>query len=411
MTRRGAISAGLAVLSACSAPVVEDGALCGFGNATAPVEVLGRTGASVTVPVTAPVTCRGKLGPVQVSVSNEQEPVDATWGDGYVSNDQLTVDVTLTPRRSGIYHFIARFQPNLAVAQADLHVVDDAPRESVTATVPALASCNHLELFPSGQVVCMANAISAFDLSGASVVEQPFEFAVAAARAGDFLWVLTTDGMVTRWRDGHPFTKSPGAPADTGRPTGIIMPSESDAIVINQSPQNATRAVHVRMLQDAGMAVAEQPDSLSLVVLGAWRNGDHYGTLDNTSECSSTLGSPATCAPSPVPNGTYLLGQNEDGVWTSAPPFGVPGARLAVHQTTDVASITVPVMWRYEGTSYTWGSSVFLDAPAGQFPLRLEGGQLYLERYGDEDAGNIVSVTRETVARRRGDELTLYRRR
>jgi hypothetical protein len=351
-------------------------------------------------------------------------PLALSEGDAtrvVTERDELGMKTTIKVHGAlpGAYHFTAHFEPNLGQVQSDLLLAEnlrDAGAELVVANGDALTSCSHLDVTPSGRLLCLSGAVRVFERDGTLL--QTLTPSGLSARVGALLWVLADGGMLTRWLEtdaGFAAQDPAGLQLQIANP--ILAADEADLFLAGQFGQ--LRSVRA----DAGLMDLQHIDTTTNQPIAIWKSGADYvvvgaqGLPSNTlvEVCTGTLDIGSTCqrffgvVDGPSPFGT--IGTEAAGIWSVNRSQVIPAPRLLTltkaHSTRELA---LPGSWTSADAGFVaWDTGAQLINSQGEHMLVLDrAGTFVLQKYAELPVQSVTS--RWLVLKTAGGSLSFFRR-
>lgn len=366
------------------------------------------------------------------AVDPNNQPVDLVGEDATRvvtardSNGMSTV-IEVLPKLAGPYHFTARFEPNLGVVQADVLVAEDdrdAGPELTLADAGALAGCRHVDLTEQGRVLCLTGAVRVLERDGTLL--QTVSASAQAARVGETLWVVASDGLLTRWHETDAGYAREDAGLSLALPNPLIAADEEGLLVAAES-----EVLHTSRA-DAGLERVGHPDNAFDHLTTVWRSGRQFamvsevigaggaapheltlitGALDGPPAAFAQFGSTLDGSGNAPAVGT--LGSEPPGVWLVTQDLGTFPVRtlLTLNGRKGQRTMLLPFAWRgsFPGARVQWdtGASLVNDADERLYLLDRDG-QFVLQRFPSLP---LRSVTSRWLALDAPDgQLRIYRR-
>jgi hypothetical protein len=405
-------------LAACSHPGAPP--LCSPATTSSTTSFFGTQGEPATAIVELPLRCAADAG-VRISASvldpeGQPLPIDEvspphalpSADGGGAWSATLGATVRFTPVKPGDHHLVARFEPNLGLAQVDVHVAVDRTDARPVRVVDdvALGACTHVEMTPGGSVLCLVPFVAAW--SGNARV-QDFAAATVAAHADGVLWVVEDGGVVTRWLEvetadaGWTFQRESSHQLSTAQPRAALPTTRDVAIVSSIRDGELAVATDggLRLTPIGGLTI----DSVQLAL--ACRDGDALTVLSGCcGRCTVSLD-----AGTGICNGDTTQASitcDPSGVWRKS------GLELTVTPVAGAATTTSMHLPLYCGHLWTpawtaWDTVDVLTLDGRWYVPGVRQGTLTLERYPGL-AAEVISATSRWVTVRSPTGVRIYRR-
>ena len=398
--------------------------MCGPANGfRSPLnEGFGVAGEELAVTLRIALQCPSGITPRATVTVRDPNNVDAPLLEGEATRDaqQLSGEgmqtvVKIRATLPGPYHFTARFEPNLGLAQKDILVAEnhrDAGPELVLPAGHPLSSCPQIDVTAGGRPLCLQAGIRVFERDGGALQTLGSSNALAA-RVGDVLWVVEQTSL-SRW--------SETAGGFIGAPDGGFFPrtqrpriaADSSGVFLSQSGQLdfVDWDAGFVELQQGFLAVASEP-------VAVWKRGEEYlllgqGTFEGDSTlCSGRFLDGGRC------DSTGMFGRRQvplaverAGLWTwfeDFTSFAAPKV-IALRTGGTLRELTLPPNWSPRDGGFThWDTGAWMRDENGRVMLlKEEQGSFVLQKFPDLP---LHSVTSEWVTLRGSSgELIIYRR-
>jgi hypothetical protein len=348
----------------------------------------GIAGTPTTLEMLLPVECGNRM-PTGVTVSvlgpsDENVPVDA--GTPQSGTAGFTTDVTFTPTTPGGYHIAARFEPNLGLAQYDLVAAADrrdAGFAVLTTDSSNVDGCDHVEVSPSGRLVCIDNTAGSKVYDRDQVTISNFDG--IAEYADGVLW-QSNNGSLTRFVDSDAgFVAHESGSIGSG---GVVrlLPTASDVVVIQgngatfitPAPDGGLTSVRL----DTTFATPDWRDSNFAANLVAAPASLHLSPLDGGTQTNQMLGGF---------NGISLFGMDTGGIWASQSlSSGGPGNFVYQIGSDGSQSLKLPDSWGAGNSQPKWEHAPILSS-SGATDLVLNGS-MNIEAYLNDTTESLGQV-------------------
>lgn len=415
------------LLAACPRPVTPEACRPASSGGTGGFGAGGGTGSSIegfrvqgdiiTLTMFIAMVCPSEVSPTAtVSVQDpNNDTVALLEGESMRAVERrdafgMTTVVKVRADLPGPYHFTARFEPNLGIAQRDVLVAEnhrDAGPEVVVPAGSMLSSCPHIDVTEDGRLLCLAQSVRVFDRAG--LVQQTLTTSGVAARAGRVLWVRNST-QLERWLETDAgFERD----SDGGLvvPNGAVLAAEEESVL-------AAGSFEVMMVRHsaAGALVGQvDPNLVANNPVGVWKRGEEYVVLGDTgistTLCTGRFRDAGTCMP--------LIGGPEQqpravasepaGLWTAADDFNSPPITTLQLRTPALREFVLPSGWSLGSGPIGWDTGVRLTHTNGDtlFPGDRSGTYV-LQAFPSE---TVKSVTSRWVTQQRSNgDLVIYRR-
>lgn len=397
----------VALLAACSPPPPP--AKCtpaGFMSQTN--DGLAVAGDVLNVAMRLGVTCPSSIQPRVIVTVRDPNNFEAPLFEGEATRDAERVDgeglqtfVKVRSTLPGAYHFTARFEPNLGLAQKDVFVAENHRDAGATLSIPGgttLAGCRHIDVTPLGRPVCLTGDVRLYDPDGGTLVS--LGAPASAARVDDVLWV-SQGSRLSRWVETSAglvavpdasYSPSLIGPFIAADPQGLFATLNGDLTLIDVQDGGFVERAHLSM-------VAQRPSAL-------WKRGDEYVLLGSFNDfetvlCTGRFRDGGTCSSAfsmsglPVP---FPLACERAGVWTWSNDFRFGALSLTLRAGTGFRELTLPPGWGpLDAGVAAWDTGVAIrNVSSGDEMLVLDRqGTFVIQKF---PPGRIVSVTSRWVA-------------
>lgn len=392
----------------------------GFGPMTSVAFAVAGDVVSVTMQLA--VSCPSTITPrATVSVrdpNNATVPLvegEAMRDAEQIAGQGMQTVVKVRAVSPGPYHFTARFEPNLGIAQRDVIVAENRRDAGASFSVPAgslLTQCRKVDVSAGGKPLCMSPRVEVYDADG-GVMQTLSSDGGEAVRAGNVLWLH--EGLaLSRWVETPTgFAADPDA-GPLSSPLTMRLAADEHGLFFAQSGSLSSVEVTPGGTYNERTqfnAVTTDPQLL-------WKHRDEYLVLGgfqffDTQLCSGRFNDAGRCD-STGNFGTPLQGIAAEpaGLWTwfadqrTFPPAEV----IALRTGPQLRELTLPSAWHpTDAGSLLWDTGAMLRSDDGQTLLLLDRqGAFVLQQFPDRP---VVSLTSQWVTLRGpSGEVLIYRR-
>ena len=402
-----------ALAAACSGPPVMPDMCTGTGGfLDAQNDAFRVAGDNLSVQLRHPMMCPTSievratvsvLGPDNLPLPLlEGEATRVLSAQERVPNQGVFTTVKVHAAVPGAYHFSARFEPNLGLAQRDIFVAENHRDAGPVAVVPGgggLSSCQHIDLAENGQPLCLRGQVRLFDLDGG--VQQALSVSGVAARVGPVLWVAESTSL-SRW-----------VPGDGGlvrEPAGTFFRDGEAMLAADEHgvllPNNQGGLTHVSFL-DGGLVGSTWSLSEFATTLGLWKSGVEYLKLGGSGQqvlCSGRLHDAGTCSPlNNFGSPESPVASEAAGLWTTSDDINrfPPVKTLILRNGGTLRELVLPPGWSPADAGLSaWDTGAVLYDEGRQPMLVIDRrGQFTLQKF---PALTLVGVTGSYVVMRDG---------